>query len=100
VKLYFRERDFLCRNCHHLAYPSQREGELARVERLASKIKYRVGDEFCAHEFPKKPKGMWWRTYKRRLKQAFEANVLAEAVLTIRLDRWRARLSNRSKRPA
>jgi hypothetical protein len=98
VKLYFRERDFLCRHCHRLAYASQREGELARVQRLASNIRRRAGDEFCAREFPKKPKGMWWRTYKRRREQASEANVLADAVFAIRVKRMLARSSNRSAR--
>jgi hypothetical protein len=96
VKLYFRERDFLCRHCHRLAYASQREGELARVQRLASNIRRRAGDQFCAREFPKKPKGMWWRTYKRRREQASEAKVLADAVFVIRTRRLLARSSNRS----
>jgi hypothetical protein len=87
VKLYFRERDFLCRHCHGLAYDSQGEDELARAERRANKIMHRVGGEFCTSAFPKKPKGQWRRTYTRRREQAFEADMLASRVFLARMAR-------------
>jgi hypothetical protein len=87
VKLYFRGCDFLCRHCHGLAYASQGEGELARAQRRANKIMLRAGGEFCTSVFPRKPKGQWWRTYKRRREQAFEADMLASRVFLARMAR-------------
>jgi hypothetical protein len=48
----------------------------------------RVGGQFCTTSaFPKKPKGQWWRTYKRRREEALQADMLASRVFLARMAR-------------
>jgi hypothetical protein len=62
---------------------------------LASKIRQRLGgDPGMAAPFPKKPKGMWQRTYERFRNQGFEAEMLAHETLTIQTERLRALIEN------
>jgi len=64
--LYLGENKFVCRHCHKVAYPSQRETAGNRAIRRADKIRETLqwtpgilnGKEW-------KPKGMHWKTYKR-----------------------------------
>jgi hypothetical protein len=44
--------------------------------------------------FPRKPKGMWHRTYERQREQAIKAEMLAEEALEIQADRLLARINN------
>lgn len=55
---------FACRECHQLAYPSQRESHEERAERKAEKIRERLGwlPGFLNGEGIK-PKGMHWETF-------------------------------------
>lgn len=57
---------FLCRHCHQLTYPSQREGVADRYARKADHIRDRLGwhPGFLNPAEPK-PKGMHWKTYDR-----------------------------------
>lgn len=57
---------FRCRKCHDLAYASQNEDQIDRIRRKAEKIRGQLGGELDLDwSFPKKPKGMHWRTYYR-----------------------------------
>lgn len=65
AKLY-GGRIFACRDCHQLAYPSQREAAFQRSQRRADKIRERLGwagDPDLMEGL--KPKGMHWRTHYR-----------------------------------
>lgn len=63
---------FHCRKCCHLAYWSQSESEIERMQRKLRKIKARLYDDSG-----RRPKGMHWRTFKQR---SDEHNALDEAV--------------------
>jgi hypothetical protein len=72
--LYAAGRHFLCRQCYHLTYASQREDRGYRAIRRAHKIQERLGGRpGSAYPFPLKPKGMHWRTYHRWQAKAQEA---------------------------
>lgn len=79
VKLYRGGGFYRCRQCHRLAYESQREDDLDRAFRSGSKIKQRLGgDPNWLEPFPPKPWGMWWRTYERARYRYVEADDRAE----------------------
>ena len=57
---------FRCRLCHGLSYESQFESRAQRANWRARKIRRRLGGSDCLmDEFPPKPPGMHWRTYRR-----------------------------------
>ena len=71
--LYGRER-FLCRACHGLSYPSQRERAPDRAIRRANRIRARLGAQpGCLTELVR-PKGMHRRTYERLTRGVIEAD--------------------------
>jgi hypothetical protein len=66
TKLYHAGRLFACRHCSRLAYASQQESAHERGLLKAQKIRMRLGGSAnMLEDFPEKPKGMHWRTYKR-----------------------------------
>jgi hypothetical protein len=95
AKLHGPGRYFLCRHCYRLAHASQSEGGWDRALRRANKIRRRLGgDPGMSALFPKKPKGMWQRTYARLCEQAFEAEMLAEQTFEAQAGRLLARIDN------
>ncbi len=78
-KLYVAGKYFVCRHCYELVYPSQYETYHDRMMRKARNIRLRLGGSLSLTEpFPKKPKGMHWKTYFR-LKD--ESDMAASAML-------------------
>jgi hypothetical protein len=66
TKLYQAGRLFACRHCSRLAYASQQESAHERGLGKAQGIRMRLGGSAnMLDDFPKKPKGMHWRTYER-----------------------------------
>ena len=63
-------------NCHDLAYASQNEDKMARLNRKMRDLRTRVGadDEDVIYPFPEKPKGMHLETLLRLEQKDFEAN--------------------------
>jgi hypothetical protein len=95
AKLHGPGRYFLCRHCYRLAHASQNESAWDRSVRRANKIKQRLGGDLgMAATFPKKPKGMWRRSYARMRKQAFEAEMLADEAFVIHAERLMARIDS------
>ena len=75
-KLYGLGRYFLCRHCHDLAYASQNEDKVDRLNRKMRKLRTKVrgGDDDLISPFPDKPKGMHWETFLRLEQKDFEAD--------------------------
>jgi len=66
AKLYNGGRLFACRHCYRLAYASQQESAHERGLLKAQGIRMKLGGSAnMLDDFPKKPKGMHWRTYER-----------------------------------
>lgn len=85
AKLYLGQRYFVCRHCLGLAYASQSEAPMHRHNRRANKIRMALGGEPGTGSLPpRKPKGMHWRTYWRKM-DAIEA---ADAEGNLALERW------------
>lgn len=64
VAILYGGRVFACRECHQLAYPSQREERFQRALTRADRIRSRLG--WSADDYRGlKPKGMHWATFER-----------------------------------
>lgn len=78
-KLYGASTYFLCRHCYRLAYNCQSETTIDRVSRRANKKRVRLGGQAgLANPYPRRPKGMWQRTYEREMKAIWKAEELVE----------------------
>lgn len=67
-RIFYGGSRFRCRRCHGLNYESQYAPAYQRASDVANKLRQRVAGgrgEFDGDEFPPKPKGMHWRTYRR-----------------------------------
>jgi hypothetical protein len=65
---------FACRQCHQLAYDSQRETPHSRALSRAQANRIKLGGSpIMSDDFPDKPKGMHWHTYNRLCGEAEEA---------------------------
>lgn len=73
---------FACRQCHQLAYQSQREGlsdrAARRAERIRKKLDWPAG--ILNGEFDK-PKGMHWRTFHRLCQEQDEWSELSMGLM-------------------
>jgi hypothetical protein len=74
--LYGPGRYFLCRHCYDLVYQSQQDNEMYRALHRAQDIRRRLGGSAnMTVPFPKKPKGMHWRTYEQLWWEHHEAEM-------------------------
>lgn len=82
---------FRCRRCCHATYPSQydfiRLPGIGRIDRIRDKL---GGDPGLLNPFPRKPKGMHWRAYRRLEACDREASERLERMLYTRFNRARA----------
>lgn len=75
VRLYGAGPYFLCRHCYRLAYATQSENQLDRTFTRANRLRQRLGGEPGLDALlPKRPKGMWRRTYTRMLERVLAAD--------------------------
>lgn len=96
AKLYGPGRYFLCHHCYRLVHASQSEDAWDRVLRRANKIRQRLGgDPGMVAPFPRRPKGMWRRTYERLAEEVFEAELNADDAFARRAELMMARFDNR-----
>ena len=65
-RVLYGGRLFRCRRCYALTYPSQYEDANDRIMTRAQNARIRLGGDGGMDEpFPRKPKWMRWRTYRR-----------------------------------
>ena len=99
AKLYGPSRYFLCRQCYRLVNASQSESEWDRAIRRTRKIRQRFrGDPNIDAPFPKKPKGMWRRTYERLHERALKAEMAADEAFALDATRLLARIDDLNRR--
>jgi len=79
---------FLCRSCHGLSYPSQRERESDRAQRKANRIRSRLGGELGWQRIPPRTKGMHWRTYDRLMRDIALADAITHDAIARTLARF------------
>ena len=91
---------FRCRLCHGLTYESQFESRGQRANGRARKIRRRLGgSDDLMDEFPPRPRGMHWATYRRLETMAAAADERWEAAVMTLVGRCRGhRPSRRRKR--
>lgn len=78
AKLYGAGTLFACRHCYELSYQSQRETPDGRATLKAQRIRKKLGGSpSLFDDFPIKPKGMHWRTYRRMCETAYPAELQA-----------------------
>lgn len=88
-KLYLNGRYFLCRHCYRLANACQVESPTYRKRRRAGRLRQRMGgDSGCDARYPSRPKGMWRRTYDRKIAETDRLVDAAEAEWSRFFIRW------------
>jgi hypothetical protein len=88
---------FACRLCYNLRYTTQQEDWSWRQVSKAIKIRERLGQQEggVVAPFPRKPKGMWWRTYYRLYAASIAAESAHWGALGRRLDQQMAAMRKR-----
>jgi hypothetical protein len=95
TKLYLARRYFLCRHCGHLVHASPYEPAWQRALRRASKLRQRLGFPDGAgllSPVPDKPASMPDAEYALLLNKLLQAEMLADQILTGRLQRLAAQV--------
>lgn len=95
--LFFAGRYFLCRHCQNVAYASQSETPLDRTHRRRDKLLRDAFGEQTGYYggIPPRPKGMWYRTYTRKLDAIGEADAAAAQAFGAAASKLLARLQQR-----
>lgn len=89
VKLYRRDGCFLCRHCHDLTYEArQSRNRYAVTLRRCQSIRRRLGGSTNLMEpFPKRPKGMHFKTYMKLLQEHNRAQRECNHLLFVKLSK-------------
>lgn len=84
TKLHCAGQYYLCRACYRLTYASRGEDGIDRGLRRANRIRTKLGGEPGLDAlFPRRPKGMWHRTYQRHFEEVLQAESRADERLSI-----------------
>lgn len=98
--LYSGGAGFYCRACLRLVYQSQRESAGDRGLATAQTIRRRLGGSANMTEpFPRKPRGMHWRTYDRLSRQARAAEARYDVEFWIKMRQWNTLLGRPAEMP-
>lgn len=77
--LHYIGKSLACRECFDLRYTSEIEDPLSRAARRRRRLFDKVGGGSVGGDFPVKPKGMHWKTY-RTLEAKAQAHLQAFAI--------------------
>lgn len=92
TRLYSAGRYLCCRHCYDLVYGSQGEDALGRAQRKGYRAQVRLKTvPSSLWDVPKRPRGMWDRTYNRHLQAILRAHTMTDETL----DRATAKLVSR-----
>ena len=77
---------FRCRKCCGLVHQSTREDGGSRLFSHARKLRQKLGEDGGIDDpLPPKPKGMHWKTYRRKIDQIDEIETRADSCLSVYL---------------
>jgi len=82
--LHYVQKSFVCRACFDLRYTSEVEDVLSRAARQRRRLMEKVGGSDPGGDFPLKPKGMHWKTY-RAIEAKAQASLKAFALGVARM---------------
>lgn len=82
--LQYVQKSLACRQCFDLRYTSEIEDALSRASRQRHRLFEKVGGGSLVGDFPAKPKGMHWRTY-RAIEAKAQAHLQAFAIGVARM---------------
>lgn len=86
VSVLYLAHVLACRHCHNFAYNSQNEATQYRLLHKAQKIHQELGGNGVINIFnPPKPKGMHWKTYRRKTTEIRQYNLAATLEMARRL---------------
>lgn len=78
---------FASREAYRLGYQSQQESPMFRYLSQAQAIRHRLGGSTCIDDwFPKKPKGMHWKTYEKLQAKCERYELLCNAMAAQRFE--------------
>ena len=80
---------FRCRLCASLIYASQAEHASGRARLAAQKLRMRLGGSpSLADPFPRKPRAMHWKTYRKMQQRHDRLADVAVAPLSAKMEKW------------
>lgn len=82
--LHYVGKSLACRHCFDLRYTSEIEDPLSRATRQRRRLLAKVGGSDPGGDFPVKPKGMHWKTY-RAIETKAQAHLKAFAIGVARM---------------
>lgn len=97
-KLYGAGRLFLCRRCSKLTYASQCQDTAMRLRSKARKVLRHMDGDTSDWISVQRPKGMWYHTFDRLQRRAFELEMDAEQLFDARLARINDRRRKRTRK--
>jgi hypothetical protein len=97
-KLYGAGHYFHCRHCYRLVFASQSEDSCDRAQRKADRVRTMLaGQTVNRFVFPRRPNGMWQRTYDRHIATLMNADMLLDERLHHAAERLSRQLDGATK---